>query len=76
MSPSGMRWDKARPKRPASRVRGDYDPVGPVREDQRRKLRNLAGDTNTTLPAFADLNQEKADELIGYLQDVKKGIRR
>lgn len=76
MSPHGMNWDKAKKTRPASRVRTDYDAHGPVRADQKRKLNNLAHDTTTVLPSFAFMDQEQADELIGYLQDVKKGIRR
>lgn len=74
-----MNWGQAK-GRDAVRVqrgaRGDYDPTGPVRTDQRQNLRALARRTETDLPSLRGMTQDEADELIGWMRDQAKGIVR
>lgn len=75
----GMDWEKRSRKENARVIRGprgDYDPTGAVRDDQRRNLRYWARRTETDLPTLRGMTQDQADELIGYMRDLAKGIVR
>lgn len=75
----GMNWNAAK-GRDAVRVvrgaRGDYQPDGAIRPDQRQNLRYWARRTDTDLPTLRGMTQDEADELIGYMRDEAKGIKR
>ena len=81
--PHGMQWHRAhardlqRRAREATNPRAplNYDPDGPVTDAQIGTLRARADDTDTLLPPRRDLTQEAANDLIGYLTDVKNGRR-
>jgi hypothetical protein len=69
---SRQNWKRAHDTRAMARR---PEPGGMSAEELRRRLRDLARETNSDVGDVWALSDEEKLDLIGYLIDVKRGVR-